>query len=104
MCLRSWTSSASAWSAGDRKSFGVIMIGSFGVDVRGVGDGAAQRSQGGTPCDELIQRPVQGIGVVLTRYESGVVLEIGEQRDRDLMAHIGHAQRAADRTQLYDSA
>ncbi len=62
--------------------------------------GGAQRREGRAPGGDLVQQRVQVGGVVVARLEDGVVLEIGQQRQRDLLAHVGHLQFRADQPQV----
>src|SRR4029453_689577 len=60
----------------------------------------AQRRERGAPGGDLVQQRVQRGGVVVARLQDGVVLELGQQRQRDLLAYVGHLQRPADQPQL----
>jgi hypothetical protein len=63
-------------------------------------DAGAQRRERGAPGGDLVQQRVQRGGVVVARLQDGVVLELGQQRQRDLLAYVGHLQRPADQPQL----
>src|SRR6202046_2021277 len=66
----------------------------------GGGGEGAQRRERRAPGGDLVQQRVEVRGVAVARLEDGVVLEIGRQRQRDLLAHIGYLQFPTDLPQV----
>src|SRR5690606_30768848 len=78
-------------SVGAGETSDELMAGSSGFDECGVGM-RAQRGERVAPGHHLIEGLVQGGDLLLAWGEGGVVGEIGVQRERDLIADIGHAE------------
>src|SRR3954464_4528357 len=63
--------------------------------LRGCGRGA-QRRECGAPGDDLLEERVQRREVVVAGLEDAEVLELGDQRQDHLLAHVGHLQLAGN--------
>src|SRR6476659_6339121 len=69
------------------------------------GSGAlTQRSECGAPGDHLVEHRAQGVRAVAAGLEDAEVLELGDQRERDLLAHVGHLQLAGHEAEVLGGA
>src|SRR5437879_5694298 len=74
----------------------------YDVDGRLADSLLAQRPQRPAPRDHLIQHVVNRLLMMLRWLEDAEVLEVGEERERDLRAHVGDHQLAHDESQVFD--
>src|SRR5450759_1548936 len=70
----------------------------------GGGDGVTDWCERLAPGDDLVEHGVQRRQVVVARLEDAEVLELGQQRQRDLLANVGHLQLAGDESEVLDGA
>src|SRR4051812_8256905 len=73
----------------------------------GLGDAgrfAPECGQRAAPRDDLLEQGVESREVVVARLENTVVLELGRERERDLLPDVCHLQLAADETKVFHRA
>src|SRR5258708_32999628 len=63
-----------------------------------------ERRQGFAPGDDLAEQRVERLGLMRSGGELGEVLEVGERRQRDVGAHIGHFQLTGDQPEVFGGA
>ena len=71
---------------------------------RGLRCDPAQRCEGCTPGEELVEHPRQRLGLDLGRHQTGEALEVVEHRERDRRPYVCHLQLPRNQAQVLDRA